>query len=133
METDIDQMKKLGSIEQMAEFMSANEHLLIAASKLKETETSLLSNFYPKLDEGPSGRGTRKLFNELLKLLSMEVYEAAQSLFFACLKRAEKAYLDLLKSDFSERVDIHLTKCREASMWISIANHCQILIRRHYV
>lgn len=133
METDIDQIKKLGSIEKMAEFMSTNEHLLNAASRLNESETSLLSNFYRKLDEAPTSKGTRKLFNELLKLLSMEVYEAAQTLFFACLKRAEKAYLDLLKSDFSERVDVHLTKCREASMWISVANHCQILIRRHYV
>jgi hypothetical protein len=132
--SEIENIAQICSIEKMAEFMAANDHSLSTAKKLISTEKSLLSKFYSKPDtDTPSVKGTENLFQELMMLLNAGCYEAAQVLFFACLKRAEIAYHDLLRSDFSGRADLYLTKCLTASLWISVANHCQLLIRKHYV
>lgn len=131
--TDIDQIKRIGSINEMANFISNNQSNIDAAERLIIDNKSPLISFYKDLQNEPSGRGSRKLFTEVGRLMSAEAFEAAKCLFLACLKRANLAFESLLKFNFSERPDLYLTKSREASIWISVANHCQLMIRLHYV
>jgi hypothetical protein len=128
-----EKIHSISSINEMAEFINSNADALKSAEILDKESTSLLKGFYSNLRKEPTDSETEKLFSEIHRLVSIKAYEAAQSLFLSCLRHAATFYYSLLDSELLIRQDKHLKKCYLAAMWLSIANHCQMIVRRAYV